>query len=116
MHSARFPTPAKCYWHALPIVTVTFVSIAVYRFAAKKRIRQPARLLIGIELMKTVMMYLDEHVIQVEFVLTVAIIAIAWHAIDINYPETSPLSIIATGVVVLSLTFGYYFFKKAGTS
>jgi uncharacterized membrane protein (DUF373 family) len=72
-------------------------------------------ILIGIELMKTVMMYLDEHVIHVEVVLTVAIIAIARHAIDINYRETSPLSIIATGVVVLSLTLGYYFFKKAGT-
>jgi uncharacterized membrane protein (DUF373 family) len=73
-------------------------------------------ILIGIELMKTVMMYLDEHVIHVEVVLTVAIIAIARHAIDINYRDASPLSVIAMGVVVLSLTLGYYFFKKANVS
>jgi uncharacterized membrane protein (DUF373 family) len=72
-------------------------------------------ILIGIELMKTIMMYLDEHVIHVEVVLTVAIIAIARHAIDINYRDANPLAILATGVVVLALTLGYYFFKKAGT-
>ena len=72
-------------------------------------------ILIGIELMKTIMMYLDEHVIHVEVVLTVAIIAIARHAIDINYRDANPLNILATGVVVLALTLGYYLFKKAGT-
>jgi uncharacterized membrane protein (DUF373 family) len=72
-------------------------------------------ILIGIELMKTVMMYLDEHVIHVEVVLTVAIIAIARHAIDINYRETSPLGVLSTGGLVLALTLGYYFFKKAGS-
>jgi uncharacterized membrane protein (DUF373 family) len=72
-------------------------------------------ILIGIELMKTIMMYLDEHVIHVEVVLTVAIIAIARHAIDINYRDTSPLAVLSTGGLVLALTLGYYFFKKAGT-
>jgi uncharacterized membrane protein (DUF373 family) len=70
-------------------------------------------ILIGLELMKTVLMYLEDHVVHVEVVLTVAIIAIARHAIDINYKEISPLVLFGTGVLVLALTVGYYLFKKA---
>lgn len=70
-------------------------------------------ILIGIELMKTVMMYLEDHVVHVEVVLTVAIIAIARHAIDVDYKTTSPTAIIGVGLPVLALTVGYYLFKKA---
>ena len=70
-------------------------------------------ILIGIELMKTVMMYLEDHIVHVEVVLTVAIIAIARHAIDIDYKTTSPMVVIGLGLLVLALTAGYYLFKKA---
>ena len=70
-------------------------------------------ILIGIELMKTVMMYLEDHVVHVEVILTVAIIAIARHAIDVDYKTTSPMAIIGLGLLVLALTVGYYLFKKA---
>jgi len=46
-------------------------------------------LLIGLELMKTIAMYLEDHLIHVEVVLTVAMIAIARHAIDVDY-KTAP--------------------------
>jgi uncharacterized membrane protein (DUF373 family) len=72
-------------------------------------------ILIGLELMKTVLMYLEDHVVHVEVVLTVAIIAIARHAIDINYKEISPMTLFGTGLLVLALTLGYYLYKKAGT-
>jgi uncharacterized membrane protein (DUF373 family) len=70
-------------------------------------------ILIGLELMKTVLMYLEDHVVHVEVVLTVAIIAIARHAIDINYKEVNPLVLLGTGLLVLALTLGYYLFKRA---
>ena len=70
-------------------------------------------ILIGIELMKTIMMYLEDHVVHVEVVLTVAIIAIARHAIDVDYKTTSPMAIIGLGLLVLALTIGYYLFRKA---
>ena len=70
-------------------------------------------ILIGIELMKTIMMYLEDHAVHVEVVLTVAIIAIARHAIDVDYKTTSPMAIIGLGLLVLALTVGYYLFKKA---
>jgi uncharacterized membrane protein (DUF373 family) len=70
-------------------------------------------LLIGLELMKTIVMYLDEHIIHVEVVLSVAMIAIARHAIDVDYKEVPPLAMIGMGSIIIALAVGYFFFKKA---
>jgi len=70
-------------------------------------------LLIGLELMKTIVMYLDEHVIHVEVVLSVAMIAIARHAIDVDYKIVPPLAMIGMGSIIIALAVGYFFFKKA---
>ncbi|MGH7741108.1 MAG: phosphate-starvation-inducible PsiE family protein, partial [Candidatus Eiseniibacteriota bacterium] len=51
-------------------------------------------ILIGLELMKTVVMYLDQHELHVEVVFTVAMIAIARHAIDLNLSTTSPMLLV----------------------
>ncbi len=70
-------------------------------------------ILIGLELMKTIVMYLEEHVIHVEVVLSVAMIAIARHAIDVDYKTVNPLAMVGTGAIIIALAAGYYFFKKA---
>ncbi len=70
-------------------------------------------LLIGLELMKTIVMYLDEHIIHVEVVLSVALIAIARHAIDVDYKTIPPLSMVGMGAIIFALAIGYYYFKKA---
>lgn len=70
-------------------------------------------ILIGLELMKTIVMYLDEHVIHVEVVLSVAMIAIARHAIDVDYKTVAPLSMVGIGTVIIALAVGYFYFKKA---
>ena len=70
-------------------------------------------ILIGLELMKTIVMYLDDHVIHVEVVLSVAMIAIARHAIDVDFNSVPSLSMVGIGVMIGSLAFAYYYFKKA---
>ena len=70
-------------------------------------------LLIGLELMKTIVMYLEEHIIHVEVVLSVAMIAIARHAIDVDYKVVPPLAMIGIGSIIIALAVGYFFFKKA---
>jgi uncharacterized membrane protein (DUF373 family) len=70
-------------------------------------------ILIGLELMKTIVMYLDEHVIHVEVVLSVAMIAIARHAIDVDFNSVPSFSMVGIGAIILSLALGYYYFKKA---
>jgi|SRR5436190_2006783 len=71
-------------------------------------------ILIGLELIKTIVMYLDDHLIHVEVVLSVAMIAIARHVIDMDLNTAPPLSLIGTGAVILALAVGNYYFKKAG--
>lgn len=70
-------------------------------------------ILIGLELMKTVVMYLDKHVLHVEVVLTVAVIAIARHAIDLDIAHVEPLTLVGMGAMILALAIGYYYFRKA---
>jgi uncharacterized membrane protein (DUF373 family) len=70
-------------------------------------------ILIGLELMKTVVMYLERHELHVEVVFTVAMIAIARHAIDLNLTETSPLLLIGMATLIVGLSLGYYFFRKS---
>ena len=72
-------------------------------------------ILIGLELIKTIVMYLDDHLVHVEVVLSVAMIAIARHVIDMDLNTAAPLSLIGTGVIILALAVGNYYFKKAGT-
>jgi uncharacterized membrane protein (DUF373 family) len=70
-------------------------------------------ILIGIELMKTIVMYLDEHVVHVEVVLEVAMIAVARHAIDVNYQEANPLALIGLASIILALAAGSYLVRRS---
>jgi uncharacterized membrane protein (DUF373 family) len=108
--------------------TVGFVVLIVMEMTEKLRIREIhitlpllhevfagfLMILIGLELMKTIVMYLDEHVIHVEVVFSVAMIAIARHAIDVDFNNVPPLEMIGIGAIIISLAVGYFYFKKAG--
>ena len=72
-------------------------------------------ILIGLELMKTVEMYLDKQIIHVEVVLSVAMIAIARHVIDMDLKAAPPLNLLGTGAVIFALAVGYYYFRRAST-
>lgn len=71
-------------------------------------------ILIGLELMKTVEMYLDRHVIHVEVVLSVAMIGIARHVIDIDLKTAPAFNLVGTGAIIFALAVGYFYFRKAG--
>ena len=70
-------------------------------------------ILIGVELIKTIVTYLQSHEMHVEVVFTVAMIAIARHAIDLDIERVTPLTIIAMGAMVLALALSYFYFRKA---
>jgi len=69
--------------------------------------------LIGIELLKTIVAYLDRHEFHVEVVFTVAMIAIARHAVDLDLEHTSPMLLVGMGAIVLALAASYYLYRKA---
>jgi len=70
-------------------------------------------ILIGLELMKTIAMYLEEHIVHVEVVLSVAMIAIARHVIDMDLTHVPALNLIGIGVIIFALAIGYYYFKRS---
>jgi uncharacterized membrane protein (DUF373 family) len=70
-------------------------------------------ILIGLELMKTIAMYLADHVVQVEVVLTVAMIAVARHAIEIDYGNAGIGELVGTAALVMALTAGYYLYGRS---
>jgi uncharacterized membrane protein (DUF373 family) len=70
-------------------------------------------ILIGLELMKTIVMYVDDNVLHVEVVLTVAVIAVARHAIELDLGHVEPMTLVGMGVMILSLALALYFFPRS---
>ena len=70
--------------------------------------------LIGIELLDTMMEYFRENAIHVEIVVLLAIIAIARKVILLDPAATTGFELIGIGVVILGLAGAYYLIKKAG--
>lgn len=74
-------------------------------------------LLIGLELMKTVVMYLDEQVLHWDVVIPVALIAMARHTLEIDLSETTPGAMLGTGAVIVALAIAYFLLRRsAGAS
>jgi uncharacterized membrane protein (DUF373 family) len=70
--------------------------------------------LIGIELLDTMMEYFRENAIHVEIVILLAIIAIARKVILLDPSQANGIELIGIGVVIIGLAGGYYLVKKAG--
>jgi len=64
--------------------------------------------LIGLELLETVKMYLTKKTVHVEVVFMVAMIAIARKVIILDVKELSSLTLMGIGVIIISLSAGYY--------
>jgi uncharacterized membrane protein (DUF373 family) len=73
--------------------------------------------LIGIELLETIMKtYTTQGEPHYEVVLSVAIIAIARKVIILDLKQVDSLSLIGIGVIIISLTLGYFLMKKSQNS
>lgn len=70
-------------------------------------------ILIGIELLETFRIYLQENVINVQVVFLVAIIAIARKIIILDFDKTQDLTLIGLGFIMISLASAYYLVKKS---
>ncbi|MCB2191564.1 MAG: phosphate-starvation-inducible PsiE family protein [Deltaproteobacteria bacterium] len=70
-------------------------------------------ILIGLELVETIKMYLDESKIHVEVVFLVAMIAVARKVIILDAKTQDWTTLLAVAAVILALSLGYYLFKRA---
>jgi len=71
--------------------------------------------LIGLELVETIKMYLDENVFHVEVVVLVAIIAVARKIIVIDYDSVSYEMLLSISALMIALSAGYFLLKRATT-
>jgi uncharacterized membrane protein (DUF373 family) len=65
-------------------------------------------ILIGIELLETIRAYLVEHVVHVEVVLEVALIAVARKVIILDVKEYPGLTVFAIAAVILALSVAFF--------
>jgi uncharacterized membrane protein (DUF373 family) len=70
------------------------------------------RVLIGIELLETIKAYLVEHVVHVEIVLEVALIAIARKVIILDIEKYEGLTIVGTAALILAVAAACYAVKR----
>ncbi len=69
--------------------------------------------LIGLELHDSVRMYLREHAVHVETVLSVGMIAVANHVIVTDTREISGLVLVGEAAIIAALAIGYYLVRKS---
>lgn len=72
--------------------------------------------LIGVELLETVRVYLEDNVIHVEAILLVAVTAVARKVIVLDIGKYEPLTIIGLGLLIVGLCGGYFLLKRADCS
>lgn len=66
-------------------------------------------ILIGLELLETIRAYSAEHVVHVEVVVQVALIAIARKVIILDLKETSSQTLIGIAAIIVALALAYFF-------
>ncbi len=71
--------------------------------------------LVGLELVETIKMYLEEDVFHVEVVILVAIIAVARKIIVIDYYSISYEILLGIAALMIALSAGYFLLKRAAT-
>jgi len=70
-------------------------------------------ILIGVELLETIKAYLVEHVVHVEIVIEVALIAIARKVIVLDLSQYSGVTVLAIAALVFALACAYFIEKRA---
>jgi uncharacterized membrane protein (DUF373 family) len=62
---------------------------------------------LGLELLDTLRNYFIEHRFRMEFLISVALIAVARHIIQLDYEHTSPWLVMAIALLIFSLAASY---------
>jgi uncharacterized membrane protein (DUF373 family) len=70
--------------------------------------------LIGVELLDTMLEYFRENAIHVEIVVLLSIIAIARKVILLDPTKTDGLELIGIGFIIIGLSAAYFIIRKAG--
>ena len=70
-------------------------------------------ILIGLELIETIKVYLVDESIHIEIICLVAIVAITRKIIILDLYKLPPVTLLGVAAIVLALSMGYFYLKKA---
>jgi uncharacterized membrane protein (DUF373 family) len=87
-------------------------SIAELQQAVQSLFAGVLLVVLGLELMDTLRNYFIEHRLRVEFLISVALIAVARHVIQLDYEHESPWLVMAIAVLMFSLAASYVAIRK----
>ena len=82
-------------------------SIAELQRAVQSLFAGVLLVVLGLELMDTLRNYFIEHRLRVEFLLIVALIAVARHVIQLDYEHTAPWLVASIALLILCLSASY---------
>jgi uncharacterized membrane protein (DUF373 family) len=102
------------YLFASKLTTVASVSnIAELQQAAMRAFSGILLVLLALELLDTVKVYFHEHIVRVEVILLVGLIAMGRHVLEIDLHHIDPLILFGFSSLVLALAVGYFLVKRA---
>jgi uncharacterized membrane protein (DUF373 family) len=87
-------------WHQID-------SIAELQEAVQSLFAGVLLVVLGLELLDTLRNYFIEHRLRVEFLISVALIAVARHIIQLDYEHASPWLVMAIALLIFSLAASY---------
>jgi len=94
-------------------------SIAELQEAVQSLFAGVLLVVLGLELLDTLRNYFFEHRFRVEFLISVALIAVARHIIQLDYEHASPWLVMAIALLIFSLSASYVgvrgFTREGGT-
>ena len=82
-------------------------SIAELQEAVQSLFAGVLLVVLGLELLDTLRNYFIEHRFRVEFLISVALIAVARHIIQLDYEHASPWLVMAIALLIFSLAASY---------
>jgi len=68
--------------------------------------------LIGLELMTSIKMYLDNHAIHAEMMMLIALTAVARKIVILDASKLDAMIVFSIGFLVISLSAGYYLLRR----
>jgi uncharacterized membrane protein (DUF373 family) len=73
-------------------------------------------ILIGLELMHTVKVYLQDHTVHVEVILTVALVAMARKVIAVNLKDYQGSTLIGLALLIVALAGSYWLLLRRASN
>jgi len=91
----------------IPRAIAEIETVAELQLAVQSLFAGVLLVVLGLELMDTLRNYFIEHRLRVELLISVALIAVARHIIQLDYEHTPPGLVASLAALVLALSAGY---------